>query len=389
VALVFATFAVAALLIAIASALVTGSSNARASYNYKVASQAHFVAESGLSDALQNINATGVINYQNDIANQWGTRYGLTAKTFAPVAGFNYTVTTTASPLDPQNTGRLVATATQLDASNVVIAKNTVVATLHRSSNPSTAPGAIYLATDNNTNAAFQGNMFQVDGNDHNYTGGMGPGPSVPGISTRNDTNTQEALGSLNNVELDNVQGYNYQAGPPVVPSISTSPSAPTIPQINQFIADLQAQPGAMTCPCTEINNSCSCNFGAPNATPPVCTITTFGSGGTYEIKNNGNVQGCGVMIVNGDLSVQGDIQYKGLILVKGQLSVTGNATVYGTVWAQGVNLDVGGSAQIMYSTQALSLANQVTINPAIMTPMNVVSIADCADLGSGVNGCP
>src|SRR5215216_3259512 len=102
VALVFAVFT---------SALVTGASNSRAATNYRAASQVHFVAESGLSDAIANINATGVINYQTDVVNAWGTRYGTGAKTFAPLAGYSYTVATTIGA-SAQNYGVLVATAT-------------------------------------------------------------------------------------------------------------------------------------------------------------------------------------------------------------------------------------------------------------------------------------
>ena len=47
IALIFATFCIAALLVAIAGALVTGSANARASVNYTAASQAHFGAPCG------------------------------------------------------------------------------------------------------------------------------------------------------------------------------------------------------------------------------------------------------------------------------------------------------------------------------------------------------
>ena len=49
VAIVFVTFAIAALLVAISGALVTGAANSRATSNYKGASQIHFVAESGIS----------------------------------------------------------------------------------------------------------------------------------------------------------------------------------------------------------------------------------------------------------------------------------------------------------------------------------------------------
>jgi hypothetical protein len=365
---------------------MTGASNSKAAWNYKGASQVHFVAESGLADAIQNINATGVIHYQNDIVTPWTSRWpnGYFPRTFSPLPGYSYTVTTVAGA-NPQNNGQVVSIATGPDG-----VTNTVVANLARNDQPSTAPGAIYLATDSQTNSTFNGNSFIVDGNDHNYTGGPGPGLAVPGISTRNAGNTTETVSSLSGQPLDNVQGYGYQAGPPIVPSVSTSPSAPTIAQMNQFITDLQASPTAQVCGCPQITNSCTCDFGSPPPVdPPVCTITTFGTGGNNQVKNTGNVSGCGIMIVDGNLDIQGTVDFKGLILVKGTLTVTGDATIYGSVWAQGVNLTVGGSALIYHSTQALTMANQIVPGGAIMSPMNVASIADCSALPSGSGGCP
>jgi hypothetical protein len=388
VALVFTIFAVAALLVAITGALVTGSANSKASWNYRGASQAHFVAESAVTDALQNINGTGVINYQADVVNGWTTRWPTNyfPRNFAPLNGFSYTVTTVAGA-NPQNLGRLIATATGPDGLT-----NRVVADLMRSDKPSTAPGAIYLATDASVNSTFIGNNFLVDGNDHNYTGGYGPAGAVPGISTRTDTNTQDALTSLGNAQKDNVQGLGYQAGPPIVPSISTSPSAPTISQMDQFIADLQAAPGATVCPCDVLNNSCTapgCAFGnPPPASPPLCTIVTAGDGNEFEIPMSGNLNGCGVLIIDGDLEVKGTIGYKGMILVKGKLRVIGDATIYGTLWAQGIELDVGGSGIVYNSSQALALANNIIPAGALPTPMTVTSLADCAEVPAGVGGC-
>src|SRR5437899_3194264 len=231
ISLVFAVFTIAALLVAITGALVTSSANSKAAWNYKSASQAHFVAESGISRAMQTINAIGCVNYNNEIVSNWGTMFGNGSKTFDPISGYSYTVTNAAGAT-PASTGRLVAIATQTDASNNVLATNAVVANIIRDNNPSTAPGAIYLASDNATNANFTGNSFAVDGNDHTLAGGLGTGISIPGISTRNATNTNEAVGSLSNGQRDNVQGYGYDSSSnPIVPSISTSPSAPTIAQ--------------------------------------------------------------------------------------------------------------------------------------------------------------
>ncbi len=385
IALVFAVFTIAALLVAITGALVTSSANSKAAWNYKAASQAHFVAESGISHAMQTINAIGCINYQNEIVNNWSTMFGTTSKSFSPLSGYSYTVTN-AVGATPASTGRLVATATQLDASNNVMATNTVVANIIRDNNPSTAPGAIYLASDNATNASFTGNSFTVDGNDHTLAGGPGTGISIPGISTRNASNTNEAVASLNGGQLDNVLGYGYNgSSSPITPSITTSPSAPTIAQINQMIADMSTT----NCNCgPQVNNSCGCNFGDPYSTPPACTVTSFPAS-NVQIKNNGNIDGCGVMIVNGNLDIQGNVTFRGLIIVKGTLDVTGSALVYGSVWTQGVQLGVGGNGQVYYSSQAMQLANNVFPTGTINAPMKIYSMADCAELGSGVGGCP
>ena len=67
----------------------------------------------------------------------------------------------------------------------------------------------------------------------------------------------------------------------------------------------------------------------------------------------------------------------------------TGDATIYGSLWTQDINLIVGGSAIVNYSTQALALANQIPGNHALPSPLKVTSIADCGQMPSGVGGCP
>jgi hypothetical protein len=383
IALVFVTFAIAAFLIAIAGALIANSANSNASWNYRGAEQAHFVSESGLSDALQRINAVGVKNFNTDIVNQWTTVWGASnTKTFTALSGFSYAVTASAGA-NPATTGRLVSTGRGPNSTTSII-----VANLQVSNNPITAPGAIYLATNATTGSDFQGNNFQVDGNDHNFTGGAGPAAAVPGITTRNANNTTNTIGALAAIELDNVQGLGYQAGPPIVPSVATSLSAPSSAQIGDLINALQALPGAQTCGCTTINNSCNtCTFGT-TTTPKITTVGT-GGGATVQVKSNGNVDGAGILIVNGNFDVQGTVNFKGLILVEGTLTVTGNATIYGSIWSEGLSLDVGGSAIVDYSSQAMALANQLVPIGTVALPMVITSMADCADLPAATGGCP
>jgi hypothetical protein len=383
-ALAVTLFAIATLLMVAAATLNVGSASVQATRNYRGAEQVHLVAEAAISEALQVINGPGVVNFQNDVVTPWAGIYGSGNRTFAPYTGFSYYVSPVASGSDPVNAGRLVARAYGAES-----AFNAVVATVIRSDVPSTAPGAIYLASDADTNATFQGNAFVIDGNDHNYTGGYGSAPPVPGISTRNDDNTQEAISSLNSSQSDNVLGLGYSAGPPVVPSISTSPAAPTAAQLSQIIDDLLAEPGVVQFADTQINGSST--FGT-TATPQ---ITYFANEDGVVIKGNGNASGAGILIVEGDLTIQGTLDFKGLILVRGKTSVeadttvTGNATVYGSLWTSDLNLNVGGSAIIYYSTQALALADQVVPSGALPAQMRVTQLADCALVGAGVGGCP
>ncbi len=386
-ALAVALFAVATLLLLVASALLIGSANVEATRNFRGAVQVHFVAESAISEALQVANGPGVVNFQNDVVGQWATTFGSGGHVFAPIAGFTYSVAPAASAGNPANTGRFVATALGPRGE-----RNVVVASVTRSNVPLVSPGGVYLATDAATNATFNGNAFMVDGTDHDYNGGAGPAAPVTGIATRTDVNTQETLHSLSQQQLDNVQGLGYSNGPPIIPSVATFPAAPSIAQMNQFIDDLLGRTGVVTDGNSNINGQAT--FGT-TAAPQ---ITHFTASGGVTIKGNGNASGAGIMIVEGDLTIQGTLQFKGLVLVRGrtnvvqdpsQTDITGNVTVYGSLWTQDVNLVVGGSAIVDYSSNALQLANQVGGGGTLPAALVVTSLADCAQLPAGVNGCP
>src|SRR6266404_9406923 len=122
-AFVLALFALTTIAMALTSALLVASADIRATRNYREASQVHFVAESGISHAMQVVNGVGVVNFQNDIANRWGTLFGTGTRTFAPVAGYTYTVTASADLNDPAGHGWFVSTANGPENTrNVVVA---------------------------------------------------------------------------------------------------------------------------------------------------------------------------------------------------------------------------------------------------------------------------
>jgi len=392
IALVFVTFAMAALLVAITGALVTGTSNSQAATNYKGSSQAHFAAEAALSEAVQRINRTGIIDFQNDVIDDWSNRWGSTWHA-APLTGFSYTVTPVANVANPTKRGRLVARAT--GPGNL---SNAVVAEVVRTDEFSTAPGAIYLATDQTVNPTFNGNNFHIDGNDHSYLGGSGPGTPVPGLSTRSQPNTSEVISELGSGQFDNIVGLGFQNSSPPVPSVMTSAWAPSIDQMNDFIDDL------LTLPHTTMSDSqltpATLAGRLGNLTPPPAVPALVYSTGTVEVKGAGNIQGSGIWIVEGDLIVTGTLNYAGLIIVRGKttvkqqiddgLEVTGNATVYGSIWSQDVDFTASGSSIVNYSTDALALANQVSGGHALPTTIKVLAMADCATVVSNaVTGCP
>ena len=377
-----ALFTLMVFIVLAATSSLIASSDVRATRDARGGSQAHFAAESAIAEALQRVNAPGVVNFQNDVVGQWAGLWGAGTHTFGPVSGCTYTVTPVASATDPTNAGRLIATANGRESVH-----NVVVANVVRSDIPSTAPGAIYLANDQATNATFKGDAFSIDGNDHNYTGGAGPAPPVPGLSTRNDTNRQEAVASLDAGQKDNIRGLGF-SNSPLTPSIMTSPAAPSIAQMNQIIDDLLALPSVV--PYGDNNINGHADFGT-NAAPQISHFTNTDG---VTIKANGDASGAGIMIVEGDLTIQGNLHFNGLILVRGRTSVQvteviGNATLYGSLWTQDIDLNVGGSAIVNYSTQALALANQVGGTHPLPSPLKVLSLADCGMMPSGVGGCP
>ncbi len=383
-ALVLSLFMVLALGLATASSMLIGGAGLLATRNYRGAAQVRFAAEGGISDALQTINAVGVVDFEADVVDAWDNWLG--TGTYQFPAGYAYTVAPVADGANPAGAGRLVATAT--GPGNV---RNVVVANVVRSNIPATSPGAIYLARDDPTDATFNGNGFLIDGNDRNYTGGAGPLPAVPGIATRNETNTQEVIASLSTGQKDNIQGQGFSASP-LVPSVWTAPAAPTVAQMNQIIDDILARPGVVVRTDTTVNNS-----GPDLGTPEAPQITHFDVEDGVTIQGNGSLQGAGILIVEGDLTIKGSFNFKGLVLVRGRTNVqndsdtevTGNATVYGSLWTQDINLVVGGSAIIQYSSQALGLANNVGGGGALPSPLTVVSLADCGQVPAGAGGCP
>ena len=98
---------------------------------------------------------------------------------------------------------------------------------------------------------------------------------------------------------------------------------------------------------------------------------------------------------MEGDLTIQGSLSFSGLIIVRGRTRVigttteTGNATLYGALWTNDLNLTIGGSAVMNYSSAALAFANQASGGMTLPTPVQLTSLIDCSQAVAGTSGCP
>ena len=358
------------------AAITMSRSDIVTSRNYRSASQGLDAAEAGLAHAVQMISTPGILNVQNDVINVWAGGYapfGANPKPMQQNTNYSYSVqifpynsaTGIAGLAADANRGLLVATGTGLDNS-----RRQIRAFIIKSDIPNAPPGAIYLATENNTNSTFNGNNFQVNGNDVNINGTPGPKPAVPGLTTRTETNAQEARNSLNTVQKNNITGQGFVPGNPATPSISATQQGMTTQQINQMITDLLALPHCTLTSSTFNNSTAKCppgnNFGT-QAAPQIVYLPGNGSGVTM---GNGNPTGYGILIVENALTINGNLDWNGLILVRGTTQVTdisGSATIFGSIWTTDFNLTVAGHADIQYSSQALALANQAA-GPGVTT---------------------
>jgi hypothetical protein len=367
-----ALFAIAGLALFMASTSFVAQSDILATRNYRGNMQVQFVAESAIAQALQTINGPGVRNFQAEVDQSWEQIYGRTPRTFPPLPGFTYVVEPWTDPADPANSGRLIATATGPEQ-----VTTRVVAAVTSGATPF-SPGAIYLATNAATNSSFSGDRFLVDGNDRNRDNSAGPERPVPGIATRMDGNTQETRNSLSAGQINNVLGVGFSSSPPI-PSVWTSPAAPSVDQINALIASLIAMPSCQR----HTDNRITANLTLGTPAAPQCNYYT--SSDTLDIR--GTVQGAGIMIVDGNLSVSGDLEFEGLVLVKGNFEITGSALMYGSVWTENVSLDVLGRGTIYYSSQALRIADMIG-GGNLFAPLQILSMANCSQVEAGTSGC-
>jgi len=348
--------------------------------NLKLATQALEVADAGLQHAVAVIE-TG---YDFDGQLNCGTPpCTLVSNTSFPAgSGFSYTVmaqndqediSTGGSATDDTN-NLLVLTSTANGPNDT---KSEIQAYVGRSSVGFTPPAAIYAPANTEVATFPDGNGFFITGNDTAFDGSpaSNPKPAIPGIATINDTVNDEFKNKLTSTRYDLVQGKDYSAGPPIVPSVFNTGVSLDVSQVAQNFQNnaTVSHLDGLVYTSTDCPSSSPCTLGT-DASPQI----TYIEEGLNHIHFDGHVTGSGVLVVKGDAHIYSNFTFHGLIInIQGDFgtgfgfpddpepfSLKGNAKVFGGVLIGSSNGDqryyMEGNTGIYYSSEALTMANSL-----------------------------
>jgi hypothetical protein len=361
--LVFTMLVLFSLLGLTVAGLLATTSDVKISSNYQTGIQALLAAESGIFHAQQRVNDAGVLtSSKTDIVDPWASIFGTSSIQVQGYPLLTYSVTALADATDPVNYLWLQSSGQAPNESQRSIRARFQTNLVY-------SPGAIYLPSDS-VQPNFNGNKFLVDGYDTNLDGSRPTSPNdVPGITTHTQSAANSVTGALSGQQDNNVIGAGG------IPSVRMSNGFTTNQLLNEVVPAILANPGVVTDPKLNGNNT----FGTCSSSTTSPQITHF----TGNVNVTGTVSGCGILIVDNSLTISGNSTFTGLIIVKGTTTIgkntsdttmQGNTTITGAVWTTDLQLVVGGSATVTYSTQALTLVNAMFTAPPLPKTVKLIS---------------
>ncbi|MCF7908121.1 MAG: hypothetical protein K9L86_04535 [Candidatus Omnitrophica bacterium] len=92
----------------------------------------------------------------------------------------------------------------------------------------------------------------------------------------------------------------------------------------------------------------------------PVDGITWVEVSPGVTLTTAGNLQGSGILVIEGDVHMSGTENFEGIIYVIGELSITGNVAISGSVLAEsgaGIDTTIKGSVDLAYDPDLISAA--------------------------------
>jgi len=215
-------------------------------------------------------------------------------------------------------------------------------------------PGAMYLSAG--TIASLKknaiGGSIEINGNNHDLSGNPIAGPPVPGIAVDGEPQRLAIIDMINKNKIENILGAGG------TPSVAVVNDTINWSEYAQLLAD---NPDYLIDDQDKIKST---NTWGTVAQPKVTFIN-----GDITLSNSQAASGCGILVVNGNLTVNGGFDYKGLLVAfkntNLDIKLTGNVQIIGSLVAAGekISVDVSsGNFSSLYSTDAIDLLQSLLL---------------------------
>jgi hypothetical protein len=215
-------------------------------------------------------------------------------------------------------------------------------------------PGAMYLSAG--TVAGLKKNAIngsiEINGNDHDINGNLTGGGSVPGIAVDGTTQQTSVLDMITKNTIDQVLGSGG------TPSVGVINNEIDWAEYAQLLAD---NPDILIDTQDKVTGL---NTWGTLSEPKVTFVN-----GDIHINNSQAASGCGILVVNGSLTINGTFDYKGMVIAFKNTTIdiklNGNGSILGSLIVAGnqINVEVAsGNFQTLYSTEALNLIQALLV---------------------------
>jgi len=208
-------------------------------------------------------------------------------------------------------------------------------------------PGAMYLSAG--TVAGLKknalGGSMEINGNDHDINGNLTGGGSVPGIAVDGTTQQTSVLDMIAKNAIDQVLGAGG------TPSVGVVGNTIDWAEYAQLLAD---NPDILIDTQDKVKNT---NEWGTLSEPKVTFVN-----GDIQINNSQAASGCGILVVNGNLTINGGFDFIGMVIAFKDASIdiklNGNGSILGSLVVAGnqINVEVAsGNFETLYSVEALN----------------------------------
>ena len=292
--------------------------------------QARLIANSGVEIYLEKLKADKTLLDKTFTNNSlFGGKYDVTIQ-------------------GPETSIKVTSVATFLDATH-----KTIVYAEADKVDFNASPAAMYLAA--NTIGTFKksgiGGSVLIDGNNHNINGTiLNDGIVKPGIAVDGEVQKNEVIDIINKNAIDQVLGAG---GTPAVATVSNTVDW------DAYALQLIENPDIIIDAQTKVSPH---NSWGTIAEPKVTFIN-----GDISITNSDVADGCGILVVNGNLAIAGNFTYRGLIIAyketKIEIHLSGRGTIIGGMVVAGETISIEaatGNFSALYSLPALTLVSSL-----------------------------